>query len=186
MLEWLNDIFQAILKFVPRIIIVKVTHAGLKYRYGSEITELRHNNGLFYTGIHFYWPLVTEYDLIPIKRQTVELRQQNLCTADNQTVGVSGILVYEIFDIQSVLTEWYDYDDNISELPLATIKAIITKHKFDYIQSNSSSIDNEITQKLRNQLEPFGVDIIKVTLSDFVPLNVYSIWGVSFNVGNSE
>lgn len=187
---WLGDIFRAILRAVPQIVLVNVNTEGLKYRFGSDVIKITSNNGLslilptlkfpFFrrraTGIHVVWPLTTEYYLVPIKRQTTNLVSQYLCTADKHMVGLSGIVVYEISDVEKLLTECYDYEDTIRDYALAVIKKIITEHDFDYLQDHSSNLDVELTHLLRSQLKRFGVRVIKCTLSDFSSCFVLGLW----------
>lgn len=176
-LGWLGDIFRALLKLIPQIILVRATHAGVKFRWGSHVIELRPDNGLFKTGIHLYWPAVTEYEVVPVKRQTTNLQPQYLTTKDRKTIGVSGILVYEINDVIKLLTECYDYEDTIRDLALAAVKEVIIQYDFGYLQDNGKKIDQELSRTLREQLRRFGVKTIRVTLSDFSQCRVIALWG---------
>jgi regulator of protease activity HflC (stomatin/prohibitin superfamily) len=192
-LGWLGDIFRMILSFIPRIILVRTTHQGVKWKWGYNVCELNHDNGVRIlklrkhripihfprTGIHIYWPLVSEYEVVPIKRQTVNMVPQYLMTEDGQTVGVSGILVYEIGDVEKLLTECYDYDETIRDLSLATVKDIITANQLRYIQTHGKEIDKQLTLTLREQLRRFGVRTIRVTLSDFTKSRTIALWGSS-------
>lgn len=187
-LGWLGDIIRTFIRVFPHIILVRATHAGVKFACGTDIIMITHLNGIRFprfspfrftkTGIHFYWPLVTECEVVPIKRQTTNLEAQYLCTADNKTIGVSGILVYEIADVVKLLVETYDYEDTIRDLALAAVKEVIIKYDFKYLQEEGQTIDKELTKKLREQLKRFGVKTIRVTLSDFSQCKVLGLWGV--------
>ncbi len=63
-LGWLGQIFGAILKFFPRIIVIRATHGGVKWKYGKYIRAMG-------PGVHVYLPLITEIMNIakPIQRQ---------------------------------------------------------------------------------------------------------------------
>jgi regulator of protease activity HflC (stomatin/prohibitin superfamily) len=197
-LGWFGDIIRALIRFIPQIILIRSTHAGIKFRYGCEILPILHDNGmmipifkfhrglpyfkLIKTGLHVYWPLVTEYEVVPIKRQTTNLQVQYLSTSDLKTIGVSGILVYEIRDATKLLTECYDYEDTIRDLALAAVKEVVIQHDLKYIQESGKEMDIELTKTLREQLRPFGVRTIRVTLSDFSQCKMLGVWGIgSFN-----
>ena len=67
---WLGQIFDAILSFVPRVLIVRATHGGVKWRHGSQVISML-------SGLHVYWPLVTEIEIIVTARQTLSLPKQD-------------------------------------------------------------------------------------------------------------
>jgi regulator of protease activity HflC (stomatin/prohibitin superfamily) len=199
-LGWLGDIFRAVLRFIPQLIIVRATHAGIKFRHGSDVIQILHNNGVWRfnlswrfpfirfrrTGIHFIWPLVTEHEVVPIKRQTINLAVQYLCTKDGKKIGVGGIVVYEIDDVEKLLTECHDYDETIQDLSLSGIKKVITSHRFAYLLENSNKVDTELTRGLRQALARFGVKVIKVTLSDFAECRMLALWGANITVASGE
>jgi regulator of protease activity HflC (stomatin/prohibitin superfamily) len=176
-LGWLGDIFRALLKVIPQIILVRSTHAGVKFQWGSRVVELRPDNGIRKTGIHLFWPVVTEYEVVPVRRQTKDLQPQYLTTKDQKTVGVCGILVYEINDVVKLLTECFDYEDTIRDLSMAAVKEVIVQHNFDHLRDNGELIDAELCKTLRRQLNRFGVKTIRVTLSDFSLCQVVALWG---------
>lgn len=185
-LGWLGDIIRALLLVIPRLLIVRTTHAGVKFRYGSNVLELTHENGIRGTGLHIYWPLVTECEIVPIKRQTTNLDAQYLDTADGRTVGVSGILVYEISDVVALLTKTYDYEDTIRDLALATIKTVVIGRSMEALRANSADMDRELTRTLRSELRRFGVRTIRVTLSDIAPCRVLGHWGINLDATTSS
>ena len=184
-LGWLGDLIRALLLIVPRLLLVRTTHAGVKFRHGCTVLELTHQNGVKGTGLHVYWPLVTECEVVPIKRQTTNLDAQYLCTQDNQTIGVSGILVYEIDNVVALLTETFDYEDTIRDLSLATVKSVVVQHDLDHLRTRANEIDKELTKDLRGQLRRFGVKTIRVTLSDLAPCRVVGHWGIGIDVTNN-
>lgn len=193
-LGWLGDIIRALIRFIPQIILVRSTHAGIKFKYGCNVVPISHENGLLlptikwrgtlpyisfiHTGLHIYWPLVTEYEVVPIKRQTTNLQVQYLLTSDLKTIGVSGILVYEIRDVVKLLTECFDYEDTIRDLTLAAVKEVVIQYSLEYIQESGKEMDIELTKTLREQLRAFGVKTIRVTLSDFSQCRMLGLWGV--------
>lgn len=195
---WLEKIFNALFSFIPHLIIVPVTHAGVKYKGGRIVAPLRSDNGIFLpylnvhkfpiltlkrSGVHIYWPLITKFELVPIKRQTTNLVAQYLCTSDGVSVGVSGVLVYEVDNIIRLLTECYDFEDTIRDLALLCIKNVITSHTLLQLTQTAKIVDAELTEELGNVLEDYGIKTIRCTLSDMVPCKTIGLWGnvVSIN-----
>jgi regulator of protease activity HflC (stomatin/prohibitin superfamily) len=122
-LGWLGDVFRFLLSLVPRLLIVRATHRAVKFARGKHARVLL-------PGLHFYWPLVTEVEIVPVIRQTVDLVPQYLTTADGAPVAVSGIVVYEVDDVLRLLTECFDYDAMIRSFSLAAIKRVVANNDF--------------------------------------------------------
>lgn len=172
-LEILSQFFGFIISFLPRYTIIKTTHAGVKFARGNNVVELNSNNGIFLpvfswpgliyfkrSGIHIYWPLITEFVQVPIKRQTTKLEKQILTTKDGMTILVTGIVVYEVEDVVKLLTETWDYDDTIKDYATVCIQQTITTNNFIDIQNIN------LNEFLRKNLKPFGIKVIRVNLCD--------------------
>jgi len=194
---WLGEIFHALISLIPKLILIKTTHAGVKFKCGREIHVLQCDNGLPFikkfsykwpfikfhkTGVHLYWPVVTECIVVPVKRQTTNLVPQYLCTLDNKSIGVSGIVVYEIIDVEKLLTECFDYEDTIRDLSLASIKVVVTSYTLPDLQRQSDAVDKELTLELRKELSRFGIRTIRVTLTDLTPCRMIGLWGSAVTV----
>lgn len=158
--EIISQCLNFLISFLPRYTIIKTTHEGVKFVHGNDIHKLTCQNGIWGSGIHVYWPLVTEVIQAPIKRQSTRLEKQILTTLDGHTVLVTGILVYEVFDIVSLLTETWDYDDTIKDYATVAIMDAITSNIFEEI----TSID--LSEELKKNLEPFGINVIRMNFCD--------------------
>lgn len=176
-LSWLGQFFDALLSLIPHIKIVRSTHLGVRFTAGRYPKLMSPENGLFKTGIHFYWPVITEVEVVPIKRQTVNLVPQYVETRDDVPVGVSGIVVYEVNDVVKLLTESFEYDDTVKDFALAAIKNAICSHNYEYIKQNSQEFDEILTESLEESLQDYGINVITVTLTDFTKCRVYALWG---------
>jgi regulator of protease activity HflC (stomatin/prohibitin superfamily) len=91
-LAWIGQLAEWIGRFFPRWQIVTSTHGGVKFVRGARVVPLA-------PGMHWFWPLTTELLLYPTARQAVDLRSQTFVTADNKTIAVGGLIVYEVKDI---------------------------------------------------------------------------------------
>ena len=176
----IGEVIRSILKVIPKLVIIRTTHEGVKFKYGSIVTKVSSTNGLGLlkkTGIHMYWPLITEIEVIPIKRQTADLHSQYLSTKDNVTIGLSGILVYEISDVVKTLTACFNYEETIPELALASIKKVVITYDYKHLHEQGNLVDKHLTKEMRVFLKPYGVKVISVCLSDFSKCRVLALWG---------
>lgn len=158
---WLGDIIQWVGKLIPHIAIVRATHAGVKFKRGKHAIEIK-------PGIVWYWPIVTEVDIIPVARQTHNLPTQALMTQDGKKVVVSGVVVYKIKDIVKTMARNWDVSDTINDITMVAITHVITKHDFKYLMEHiTDDIQDKLTRETRSKLRMYGVQVYRTALTDF-------------------
>ena len=161
-----------IINLIPRPLIVRKTHGGLKFVYGKKIKKL-------VAGFYFYWPFVTEVEVYPIVRQTARLPTQCFMDVDGNPVVVGSILVYEVEDIVKALSEVFEIDATIEDISLATIKGFIIGKSIKGMSDLFLKIDRELTISLRKKLRPFGIMVLNVYLSDCSKTEVIKHYGIT-------
>ncbi len=157
---WLGYIAEWLGNFIPRIKIVRSTHAGVRFKHGKDAQEMK-------PGIHVYWPIVTEIEVMPVARQTHNLPSQSLMTKDGKPVVVSGVVVYEIKDIVAAMSRNWDISDTINDITLIAMAEVITSHDLDFLRTNLSVVQKKLTSVTRKKLKPFGVRVFRAALTDF-------------------
>lgn len=194
---WIGQIFGFILNLIPHIQLVNAVHEGVKFKSGRFIIPIKCDNGTwipyldfksrkipalkwYRSGVHFYFPLVTECQVVPVKRQTTNLVVQNLLTKDSNRVSVSGILVFEVKDSVKLLTECWDYEDTIRDLCLTAIKKVVVSNNLEDL--TDVKMDKILTQQMRKELNPYGVAVIKMTLSDVVDCQMIGHIGTAISL----
>ena len=168
-----------IVNLVPRPFIVRKTHGAVKFVRGKKIIELN-------SGFYFYWPFITEIEVIPIVRQTIRLPTQCLMDVDDHSIIVGAVLVYEIEDVVKALSEVYEIDEAIEDISLATIKCFIVGKRVRGISEKFIEIDKELTQSIRGKLKPLGVKVKNVYLSDCSETMVLKNYGEKFKLYSDE
>ena len=163
-MEWLG-------KLIPRIIIVKATHAGVKYVCGSKVVKLN-------PGIHVYWPIVTDYELHPVARQSVNLPTQVIMTADKKPVVIGVVAVYTIHDVVAVLAKNWDIDETVSDITQTAVVEVVSKATLDELISKiRTDIKAQLTTTTRKLLKPYGLRISKCAVTDFSTCRVIKLVG---------
>ena len=179
--EWINDIVQVIFSFVPRILIVRATHGGLKWVLGSRVKELK-------PGIYFWWPLTTEICVLPTARQTLNTRTQALMSNDLKEVVAGGVVVYSIHDIVMAIGQRnWDVDTTVKDITQAAIVEVITKWGIQDLMNNiSGKVKEELTQTCRKELRQFGVYVHKVALTDYSTCKAFNVMGTGGTIPVAE
>ena len=192
-LGWLGDVVKFLITCCPHITTVKTTDEALKWVRGSEEVLLTSANGnrsvipklqrkfpfcsFPRTGIHWYVPVLTDFVSIAIRRQTVNLQDQYLTTKDSKSVGVGGILVWEVSNTRVLLTSCEDYEDTMRDISLAVVKRVVTTQDFQWFIDNPVDTDKLLTAAIRKELNSFGIKTIRFTLSDFCSIRPLGLWG---------
>ena len=165
---WLSDIFGAIIRFFPRLVIVRKTHGGVAFKRGKHIKEIE-------PGLIFYWPMITELETYPVVRQSLNLPSQTLTTTDGTPITVSCVIIYRIRSIVTALTVQWDLNETIRDLSLAAVKGYVSSHSFDELLGQHGEAEGALTAELRAALRGYGVEILKAAMTDFARTRVVSL-----------
>lgn len=159
---WVGQLVEWLGSLIPRVMIVRATHGGVKFRQGRDVEEVK-------PGLIVYWPFVTEVDVIPVARQTQNLPTQCIETKDRVQVTVGGVVVYRITDVVKALSRNWDFTDTINDITLTAILPIIMRHSYDELleKISNESIQKELTKAVRSKLRRYGVSVSSVGLTDF-------------------
>jgi regulator of protease activity HflC (stomatin/prohibitin superfamily) len=170
-LGWLGQIFDAILKFFPRVLIIRATCGGVKWVRGWKVKALA-------PGWHIYWPLFSEVEVIVTARQTLAVADQVLATKDGKKVVVKTLVVYRIPDVIRAIGERnWDVDTTIGDLTQSAVVQVIATHTYDEIMQGiaDESLTTTLTRGVRRELRQFGVHITRCKLVDFADCKVYKL-----------
>ncbi|REJ65621.1 MAG: SPFH domain-containing protein [Planctomycetota bacterium] len=172
--SWLGSLVESLGSLIPRRVIVRATHAGVKWIWGRHVREMN-------AGIHWYWPVTTEAVTIVIARQTLNLPTQALVTKDRQQVVAGAVVVYSINDVVKAIGERnWDVDTTINDIAQTALVKVISKFSLEeLLDSLDSDIEERLTQTCRRQLDKFGVYVHRCALTDFSTCRVYKVLGDS-------
>lgn len=172
----LGQILEAMLSIVPRLSIVRATHEGIKWKYGKTPVAIK-------PGLMVHWPLVTDVEFLVVARQTFNIPNQVLMTADEKQVVVGAFVVYKINNIVQAIGERnWDVESTVGDITQAAIVEEITSRNLDELLAGisggrESELNHAITNNCRSQLNQFGVYIHRCGLTDFSTCRVHKILG---------
>ena len=168
---WLNQLIETFYRFFPHILIVRATHGGVKWVRGKKIKPLG-------PGLHIYWPLTTEVEVMVTARQTLAIPDQVLATKDGKKVVVKTLVVYKIRDVVHAIgrVNW-DVDTTINDLTQSAVVRVVATHTYEEIMKAiaDESMTTTLTKEVRKELRPFGVHIVRSKLVDFAECKVFKL-----------
>lgn len=169
-LGWIGEIARFVGSLFPRLLIVQASHRGVKYVWGREVVELE-------PGPHVYWPLVTPVELCAVVRQTIDLPAQLLETADGQVVVASGAIEYEIEDAVAFLAQAENGYDSIRLVATGAVRDMVTDCTLEELRADRGMADRLLTGHAQDDLEPYGVRVLRARLSDFARVRPIHLTG---------
>jgi regulator of protease activity HflC (stomatin/prohibitin superfamily) len=127
------------------------------------------------TGVHWYWPVCSSVNTIPIKQQTAKLPPQYLMTKDGKTITVSGVVVFDVVDAVTLLAENFDPDQTVRDYSMSEIKSVVERVTLEDLCKINNNLDKELTKILRCRLKVFGIRVIRYRLTDFAACRLYGL-----------
>jgi regulator of protease activity HflC (stomatin/prohibitin superfamily) len=167
---WIGQIFQAILKIFPVLVIVPATHAGVAFVHGHRIKEWR-------AGLHIYWPLVTVHKVMATVRQTQMIRSKVVMTKDLKTVIVGALVTYYVDDIVTALSKVADLPSDIMERSMEAILTEVSENTLAEAQADRIAFNKQLTERVGKSLNGYGVRIIQAQLTEFAPCRAFALTG---------
>ncbi len=172
--SWLSNIFESILQFIPRPIIIRATHEGVCWTLGYRVKRMK-------PGWRWIWPIIQDYELLAVARQPNNIPNQALITKDHKQVAVAAMIIFSIKDIvQAIGQKNWDVTSTVEDIAAAAVVRVITKHTLDELLDGlTDKIQKELTQNCQQQLRQFGVYVHRASFTDFSTCKVYKIMGTN-------
>lgn len=170
--EFLLQFIGFMLAWVPRLIVVNSTHAGVKFKCGKTPIAMS-------PGLHWYWPVVTEWVQYPIVRHTHDFECQSLTTTDGVDIIISVAVVCEIHDILAALAENHEINDTVGDVTRGVIAEIILSHSFKDITTNFHGILKSMESEIGESLNVYGVTVLAVKIMELSKARTIRLAGSS-------
>lgn len=167
--ELVSNIVGLIISVVPRFVLIRPTHKGVKWPWGGSPLPLDN-------GIHWYWPLVTQYEAVVSARQTNPLPPQSIRIED-ESYTVRGVAVFSIADVVLAVGQRnWDVDSTVNDLCQAAIMDTCASKDHDTILY-LDELNEEITSKAQTFLTPYGINLETCRLLEIARTKTYRIFG---------
>lgn len=169
-LAWVGQVFEWLGKFIPRWEIVEVQVQGVKYVGGKKVV-------ICPPGIHWWWPVTTKWETHQVVRQADELQSQTIVTADDKTIAVSGLLVYRVTDLATLVTNAYAPMELVQDIALTAVHDVCCSMTWEELkgEQRKGTLDTKLRNAAKNQLKEYGVDVVKCMLTDLAPARVIKL-----------
>ena len=167
---WIGEIFQTLLRLLPWLVIVPATHGGVAFVRGHRIKEWK-------PGLHWYWPVATQYKLIITVRQTQMIQAKVAMTKDLKTVIVAALVTYTVDDVVSAIAKIADLPSDVIERSQEALFAEISEHTLAEIQADRVGFNVKLTERVCKTLEGYGLQVLQSQMTEFAPCKAFAIKG---------
>ena len=191
---WVGHIAQWFGNWIPKWDLIEPTHRGVLYvsywthegpaRYWWRGWSAHIKEHVLEPGTHFYWPVRSKLLIHPVVRQTNDLREQTFMTLDGKTVGAAGVITFEIDNIMKALVETYNVDTNVVDVALTATHSVCCKWTMAELKALevSGELDKMLKAEAQRSLNPYGVRVIKLNLTDLAPTRNIKLSNSNFQV----
>ncbi len=168
-MNFLDTFIRFLLDFIP-LRTVRSYQLGVREVFGVAKRTLR-------PGVWLHIKFIFEVFPIDAAEQGLNLPTQSVTTKDGVAVAVSANISYDITDAATVHATVLNLDTTLVYEAMRTIARCIRRRSFAEIAARQGALENAIRRSLQKRVEPWGVRIIGVGVSDLVQARHYRLFG---------
>lgn len=151
-------------------VIIEANNVGIRFTLGYSPKVLA-------PGVRRSLPIIENVEVFNALPQWVDLPEQVVTTADDESLIISGAIYYEITDPYLFYMKVQDPDDSL--IALAQIKIARCIAKSQYEDCKIEDIISSVRKPLRGAAAKWGVKILDVSVNQLAHTKVYWIGGGS-------
>lgn len=171
MLNWIPEILDKLTSVVPRLIRITETERGVKWPSCGKPVTLE-------PGLHWYWPIVTEYETIDVRWRSTVMYAQTITLQDGTSVTARAMTTWRASDAAKCLCESEDIADRVGETTLATVASVLSSIGKEQLQS-TNPVNFQITMENREKLAEYGVELKETLLTELAVSRVLRLIGAA-------
>lgn len=149
----LFDLLMQMFKVCPRPLTILPDEGGVVIRFGKYIETLK-------CGYYWYWPMITEIEVLNTSRQLIDVDMQDLTTYDGKGVTINMSVEYTVKNPKKALLEVTDYDESIQEVAGNSMREAVGR-----ILSKNFSVDDlieEVSGYVAQDAKKYGIKVLRV------------------------
>lgn len=119
-------------------------------------------------GLVWYWPLVSDLEIVVTARRPVEIPVMSLLTKEGVSIIIAAAVVFRINDVIKAFGEKnWDVDSTLVDITQNVIFKAIRSRTFEELCQDSDGWINELTEQTKKELNKFGILVERVLVKDF-------------------
>ena len=161
---------------MPREIIIKDTHRGLRYLDGRLVDVLEAGRYILRDRGWLGKGSLEEIVLVDVRQRDLTIKGQEILTLDKVAIRVSIITQFQVIDPTSALHNVENYEDRLySDVQLAARRSLASMN-LEEILTNRNRLSEDISQDVTESAASYGVSILRADVKDLIfPGNLQEI-----------
>lgn len=197
---WLQSITDWLGRFIPRWVVVNTTEGAVKYQsfvfpytvrkwlcadipgtfnlFCPVVFEGDIRTSVCKPGMHWYWPVTTEWQDYPTAMQTDRLETQTMETADGVTFLVSGTLSYIVEDLGKLLPVVHNAATLAVDMAMAAVHDVCCEMTWTQLreeQRHATKLKTKLRNSAQDQLSTYGIKVVKLQLNSMARCRVLKV-----------
>ena len=160
-LEWLFQCVKVLGDLIPRRVLVEPTHKAVKFK-GMKNTIVLHS------GRYWYIPFFSTVYIIPVVRQSMYLKEQDITTLDGKPVKLRATVAYEVSDIKTALVNCFEFLEQIDDESMGIISRYCSTKTFDELRNDRPKFNRALTRLVGTRMLEYGVTVKRVQVISFI------------------
>jgi len=121
-------------------------------------------------GFYWKWPYYDSIRKIDTKEQVVDLDNEAVSTRDGITLGLSGVVTYEVENPRLAILNVRDYDESLQTIATQHLCSYVSRLRFADLTYDN--ICAEVLSELRVSGTMWGLDVTEFGLNEFSKVRV--------------
>lgn len=166
MLDWLKELVSSIGGKLLPFQVIKVAHQAGVLRFGKYHRTCS-------PGFHWKWPFAEEFVAENTAITTQPVGPQTLTTLDDVAIVVSGIVKYQVSDVEKYQTQCWDQVDALRDVTMGAIRKVLCADKYDTALAEDQ--ERRVLELVRKEVNQFGFKIHRVTFTDLARIKTFRL-----------
>lgn len=143
--------------------IVRADDYGARWTWGT-------NGETLAPGFHWVWYVANQYERVSRGVAYVDLPTQSAVTTDDYAVCYSANIGWRVVDPVKFWEEVDDVEKSLKALAATHLSKNVRKRKYVDVVKDLDRLEVSLRTTLQTQCNEWGVKIVRVGFSDFVPV----------------
>lgn len=124
-------------------------------------------------GLKLVVPIIQRVIKVDIRINTIDIPKQDIITRDNVSVGVNGVVYFQVIKAEDAVLKVRDFTYAVSQYAQTALRDVIGGVELDQLLTDRQKISDEIQKIVDAETAEWGVDVTGIRLQDIaVPDNM--------------
>ena len=161
--ELLKQVIDWLYAFWP-LRIVHDWEQGVRCVLGNAKDLLTSQNGLFGSGLHWFWPCIGEIEVAETNIEVVETALQTVLSSEELPVTFSLGLKYRIWNLKHMYQQIHDASETLDN-EIASTAGYVASHL--EVSNMCDQLCEQTLLETKHQLGEWGIEIVSLRLMNF-------------------